>query len=78
MSSFKFQIYYKAPKRPEFRPITVKRIKKNFDVDRPWTFEFQMLNYQKKKCEAWVEPIKDWYMFKGDRVSLLMLQALNA
>lgn len=38
-------------------------------MDRSWTFEFQMHNYQKKKYEAWVEPIKDWYIFKGDRVS---------
>lgn len=50
-------------------------------MHRSWTYEFQMENVEKSrkripedfkddKKKIWVEPIKDWYIFKGDRVGV--------
>ena len=48
-------------KRPEFF---------FYDEHRPWTEGFKNDNMPgtKKKTEIFVEPIKDWVIFKGDRV----------
>lgn len=53
-------------------PRTLQREDYYFDVHRPWTEEFRNANEIGKKIKTvYVEPIKDWCFFKGDRVSNL-------
>lgn len=44
-----------------------------YDENRPWTDEFQRNNSPSKKHpEIFVQPIKEWTLFKGDRVCFLV------
>ncbi|ESN99519.1 hypothetical protein HELRODRAFT_84263 [Helobdella robusta] len=49
-------------------------VKKNWDYNehRPWTSEFKQFNQQKPRKYVPVEPIKEWSIFKGDRVQILV------
>ena len=59
--------------RRQWKPILgwKETVKKNWEYTehRPWTIEFQRAN---PPCvipkKIYVEPIKEWKMFKGDRV----------
>jgi large subunit ribosomal protein L24 len=37
-------------------------------MNRPWTEEFRRQNLVKRK-KVFVEPIKEWAFFRGDRVN---------
>ncbi|KAL0279557.1 UNVERIFIED_CONTAM: hypothetical protein PYX00_001089 [Menopon gallinae] len=65
-------IEYEAPKLPTHRQVSLKRQKTNFELHKPWSSVFQHSNYPVKKTnKIWVEPIKDWCFFRGDRVEIL-------
>jgi len=69
------QVYWRTPKGPQYLRREVKRRKYYFDIHRPWTTEFQMQNKQGSiRKKVFVEPIRDWSFFKGDRVEVLVGQ----
>lgn len=67
------QVEYKTPRGfPQYLPRTLQREDYYFDIHRPWTEEFRKDNEIGKKIKkVYVEPIKDWSFFKGDRVEIL-------
>jgi len=64
--------------RRQWKPIVgwKEHIRKNWEYGehRPWTQAFKDAN---KPCtwprRIFVEPIKEWHIFKGDRVSFLVM-----
>ena len=70
---FYFQVEYKTPRGfPQYLPRTLQREDYYFDIHRPWTEEFRRDNEIGRSIKKiYVEPIKDWCFFKGDRVSIL-------
>ncbi|EEB17662.1 mitochondrial 50S ribosomal protein L24, putative [Pediculus humanus corporis] len=67
------EIQYKPPKLPNYRQIYIKRIKNNFTIHEPWSMEFQTANIENAKFKkVWIEPIKEWSVFRGDRVEVLV------
>ena len=71
---FAFQVYWRTPKGPQYLRREVKRRKYYFDIHRPWTTEFQMQNARgSMRKKVFVEPIRDWGFFKGDRVRAMCI-----
>lgn len=68
------QVYWKNPKGIQYKPnAKIERKRFNFSVYRPWTTEFQNENEPGKKCpKVFIEPIKEWSHFRGDRVEILV------
>lgn len=68
------QVYWKNPKGPQYRPNTeIKRKKFHFSIYRPWTAEFRQQNAPgRHHKKVFVEPIKEWSFFRGDRVEVLV------
>ncbi|XP_072946472.1 large ribosomal subunit protein uL24m [Epargyreus clarus] len=68
------QVYWKNPSGyPQYPAAQVARKKYRFTTNRPWTANFRRQNdrgVQRKK--VFLEPIKDWSFFKGDRVEILV------
>lgn len=70
-SHFGFQVYWRTPKARQYLQREVKRKKYYFDIHRPWTAQFQMDNQRgTMRKKVFVEPIREWSFFKGDRVRL--------
>nr|CAI5865236.1 unnamed protein product [Callosobruchus analis] len=68
------QVYWRNPKGIQYKPNAVMQRKKfYFGVHRPWTHQFRDENYP-KKChkKIFIEPIKEWSHFRGDRVEILV------
>ncbi|KAJ8872493.1 hypothetical protein PR048_026099 [Dryococelus australis] len=67
------RVYWRTPRGlPQYLRREVAKRKFVFTVDRPWTREFAMANPDGVlKPKVFVEPIKDWSFFRGDRVELL-------
>lgn len=67
------QVYWKNPKGPQYKPnVEVKRKKFKYTVDHPWTSQFQQENMPgSRHTKVWVEPVKEWSYFRGDRVEIL-------
>lgn len=68
------QVYWKNPKAIQYRAnAEVKRKKYHFTTHRPWTGEFKEENAPGRLyAKVFVEPIKDWSIFRGDRVEILV------
>lgn len=68
------QVYWRNPKGIQYRPnAKIERTKFHFDVHRPWTQDFQMDNMpENHHAKVFVEPIKEWSFFRGDRVEVLV------
>lgn len=62
--------------RRQFKPILGWReVKKRdwvYNEFRPWTDEFKRTNQKRDQPKVLVQPIKDWTIFKGDRVQILV------
>ncbi|KZC04409.1 PREDICTED: probable 39S ribosomal protein L24, mitochondrial [Dufourea novaeangliae] len=66
------KIYWRTPRKVQYLPRVMKNRRLYFSVDRPWTNEFQLINFNGKDPEVIpVEPIKNWSFFRGDRVEVL-------
>ncbi|EFX78541.1 probable 39S ribosomal protein L24, mitochondrial [Daphnia pulex] len=66
------QVYWEAPKDiPQYLPVTLEKKKFRYTMNRPWTEEFRRQNLAKRK-KVFVEPIKEWAFFRGDRVEVLV------
>ncbi|KAF7267658.1 hypothetical protein GWI33_019147 [Rhynchophorus ferrugineus] len=68
------QVYWRNPKGINYRAnAVIQRKKFYFSVHRPWTAEFRNDNapgvYRPK---VFVEPVKEWNFFCGDRVEVLV------
>ncbi|XP_068893522.1 large ribosomal subunit protein uL24m [Tenebrio molitor] len=68
------QVEWKNPKGIQYKAnAVIKRTKYKFGMHRPWTAEFREENspgvYHAK---VFVEPIKKWSFFRGDRVEVLV------
>ena len=69
---------YKSNSSEVWHPIVGWKIRRKhpsnfyYDDNRPWTRGFEDNNFisRKKKIDMLVEPIKEWTIFKGDRVSI--------
>ncbi|CAG9766216.1 unnamed protein product [Ceutorhynchus assimilis] len=68
------QVYWKNPKGPQYKPNAVLQRKKfKMGVHRPWTMEFKNENMPKTYSpKIFVEPIREWSYFRGDRVEILV------
>ncbi|CAH0552134.1 unnamed protein product [Brassicogethes aeneus] len=68
------QVYWKNPKGPQYRPnAVVQRKKFHFDTERPWSAQFRQENSPNRHHKKiFVEPIKEWSFFRGDRVEVLV------
>lgn len=68
------QVYWRNPKGVQYKPnAVIKRKKFIFTTHRPWTAEFRQENAPGKlAAKVFVEPIKDWSFFRGDRVEILV------
>lgn len=68
------QVYWRNPKGIQYKPnAKLERKKYHFTVHRPWTGEFRNENESGKLREkVFVEPIKEWSHFRGDRVEILV------
>lgn len=68
------QVYWKNPKAIQYRAnVEVKRKKFHFTTHRPWTAAFREENAPgKMHAKVFVEPIKEWSVFRGDRVEILV------
>lgn len=68
------QVYWKTPRGvPQYLPRTVHRKKFRFTTNRPWTAQFYQQNHPNTfRNKVFVEPIKDWSFFRGDRVEVLV------
>ncbi|KAL1513496.1 hypothetical protein ABEB36_002900 [Hypothenemus hampei] len=68
------QVYWKNPKGPQYKPnAVIQRKKFYFGVHRPWTMEFKDENQPGRyHPKVFVEPVKDWSYFRGDRVEVLV------
>ncbi|XP_022920766.1 large ribosomal subunit protein uL24m [Onthophagus taurus] len=68
------QVYWKNPKGIQYKPNAVVQ-RKNFKMtmNRPWTGQFHQQNTAgRHHKKVFVEPIKDWSFFRGDRVEILV------
>ncbi|XP_054277721.1 probable 39S ribosomal protein L24, mitochondrial [Macrosteles quadrilineatus] len=67
-------IEYKTPRGfPQYRRRTLKRNDYYIAEHRPWTEEYRLDNQiGRPQKKLWVEPIKDWKIFKGDLVEILV------
>jgi len=65
------QVEYTAPKMIQYLPYQRKKKARHFRFGayRPWTQEFQQEN-ERIRDEIFVEPIKNWSVFRGDRVEI--------
>lgn len=68
------QVYWKNPKGIQYKAnAKIERKKYNFSVHRPWTHEFRSENEPGTlKSKVFLEPIKEWSHFRGDRVEILV------
>lgn len=67
------QIYWRTPNDHRYLDKTVKRKKFRFTSNRPWTAQFKMQNMPGQlRKKVFVEPIRDWTIFRGDRVEILV------
>lgn len=72
------QVYWKNPKGIQYKP-NAKMERKNyyFSVHRPWTADFRSENEPgSRKPKIFLEPIKEWSHFRGDRVEVLVGELL--
>ncbi|XP_054716689.1 probable 39S ribosomal protein L24, mitochondrial [Uloborus diversus] len=66
------QIEFKTEKAPQFQDKVIKREVFTYGMHRPWTKEFYEENYPGKRVRRdVVEPIKDWLIYRGDKVEIL-------
>ncbi|KAI5632145.1 ribosomal proteins 50S l24/mitochondrial 39S l24 domain-containing protein [Phthorimaea operculella] len=68
------QVYWKNPEGyPQYPKAEVSRKKFRFTTNRPWTGQFRMQNDRGMlRKKVFVEPIKNWSFFKGDRVEIMV------
>lgn len=68
------QVHWKNPKAIQYRPnVEVKRKKFYFSTQRPWTAQFRQENAPGvHHPKIFLEPIKEWSFFRGDRVEILV------
>lgn len=78
MIMYLWQVYYRTPRGISYRPKELRLFKNYIGVNRIWSYEAA-----KEIGDApfipWVEPLRDWFFFKGDRVSFLhaLISVLN-
>ncbi|XP_064104172.1 large ribosomal subunit protein uL24m-like [Macrobrachium nipponense] len=66
------EVEWNPPKGVQYRPVSLRKKKFTFSVDRPWTQEFRQQNMPgRHKKKIFIEPIAEWTFFKGDRVEIL-------
>lgn len=68
------QVYWRNPKGIQYKPNAVVQKKKfNFGVQRPWSGQFKNENGPRDvPAKVFLEPIKEWSFFRGDRVEILV------
>lgn len=64
------QVVYRTPRGINYRPKEQRLFKNWLGLERPWSIE---ADEEKESVDyaPYVEPLRDWFFFKGDRVSTL-------
>ncbi|XP_015908930.1 large ribosomal subunit protein uL24m [Parasteatoda tepidariorum] len=66
------QIEFKTEKEPQYQDKVIKREVFTYGLHRPWTREFLEANLPGKYVEQdVVEPIKEWTIYRGDKVQIM-------
>ncbi|ODN00716.1 putative 39S ribosomal protein L24, mitochondrial [Orchesella cincta] len=67
-------VEWKTPNRINYLPRTVKKPAREFrfTTNRPWSDEFRRQNEGTKREPVFIEPIKEWMIYRGDRVEVLV------
>jgi len=66
------QIEFKTDKAPQYQDRVIKRETFTYGMHRPWTKEFYEENMPGKKIKKdLVEPIKEWTIYRGDKVQIM-------
>lgn len=65
------KVIWKTPRGIAYRPKEHDITKYYIGVHRPWSTE-ALQEESEVKHMPWVEPIRDWFIFKGDRVQVLV------
>lgn len=68
------QVYWKNPTGIQYKPNTkLERKTFRFTTNRPWMAQFRQQNHPgTRRKKVFVEPIKEWSYFRGDRVEVLV------
>jgi len=66
------QVEWTTPNLPNYLPRQIKRKRYRFGTHRPWTDEFKKKNEGIVQDFVHVEPIRNWLVFRGDRVEVLV------
>ncbi|XP_004933534.1 large ribosomal subunit protein uL24m [Bombyx mori] len=68
------QVYWKTPAGyPQYKKAQVARKKYRFTTNRPWTGQFRQQNEPGTlRKKVFLEPIRDWTFFRGDRVEVMV------
>ncbi|VVC95768.1 unnamed protein product, partial [Leptidea sinapis] len=68
------QVYWRNPKGyPQYPAAQIARKKFRFTTHRPWTGPFARQNERTTmRKKVFIEPIKEWSFFKGDRVEVMV------
>lgn len=67
------KVYYKTPRAVQYLNRSIKRKNFRFTMNRPWTSQADFQNSPTAlRKKVFIEPIKDWSFFKGDRVEVLV------
>ncbi|CAG2122549.1 unnamed protein product, partial [Medioppia subpectinata] len=67
-------VEWKSPPLPQYQPRTIRwRKRALYGLERSWSQEFQTVNAPNIPLPTvYVEPIKHFYIFRGDRVEVLV------
>lgn len=68
------EVEWKTPDKINYLPRTVKKRVDyyRFTTNRPWTDEYKRQTQVGRSRSVFVEPIKNWSVFRGDRVEVLV------
>lgn len=68
------QVQWRNPKGIQYKPnAVIERKNFYFSTHRPWTLQFRQENAPgTRRKKVWIEPLKEWSHFRGDRVEILV------
>lgn len=71
MEDTKKLVYYRTPRGINYRPKKLNLFQNYIGVARPWSAESPQEISEADGFVPYVEPLRDWFFFRGDRVQIL-------
>lgn len=65
------KVYWKTPRGINYRPKEQRLFRNYIGIQRPWSLEASEEANEEEEM-PFVEPLRDWFIFKGDRVQVLV------